>query len=257
MRVADRRIGHPVVAFVDGVTEHAVGNAAESIGTAKAFLGGVEAAVPVVHRGAEQAVEHLLEVRTQLFMTRLVVVPQHRLGEALEFDRVVIGEGHTHTQRLAEAAALQGGHGGGQRVQGGTAVDTDGLALVTQFAGVAGGAGDIQELRATFHVLVTSETDRQVAGIERAGLLLRIGKEAKASQVVGSGEFVGGEGQLQRSEPVVAQAFDLGALRCVVVGLARFLIPLAEVMDLAGFAEGRQIGVGDVVEHHGASEQGE
>src|SRR5690606_31694919 len=68
LRVADRGVGHPVVALVDGVAEHAVGDAAEGVGTAEAFLGRVEAAMPVVVGGAEQAVEYCLEVLAQLLL---------------------------------------------------------------------------------------------------------------------------------------------------------------------------------------------
>ena len=117
---------------------HPVSDAAERIGTAEAFFGGVEPAVPVVVSGAEQTVEHLLEVVAQLRAVLLVALAQHLLGEATEPERVVIGEGHAHAQRLPKGATVQGRYGGGQRVHRRATVDTNGLTLVAQIAGVAG-----------------------------------------------------------------------------------------------------------------------
>jgi len=95
---------------------------------------------------------------------------------------------------------------------------------------------------------MAGEADRQVAGVECAGPLLRVGEEAEARQVVGAGELVLAEGQFEGGEPLVPQALNRGALRRVVVGLARLLAPLVEVMHLLRLAEQRQVGVGDVVE---------
>ena len=56
MRVAHRGVGDAIVGRINGIAERAVGDAAERIGTAEAFFGGVEPAVPVVVGRAEQAV---------------------------------------------------------------------------------------------------------------------------------------------------------------------------------------------------------
>ncbi|MNN34248.1 hypothetical protein D3C81_1480460 [compost metagenome] len=201
----------------------------------------------IVPGRAQEAVEDLLEVAAQLFLALGVTLAQHRLGEAAELERVVIGEGHTHAQRLAEAAATQGGHGRGEGMQGGATVDTHGLALIAQFTGVAGGAADIEVVRAGLGVLVAGQAHGQVAGVLRRGLLLRVDQEAKACQVLGTGELVVGKWQFQRDEPVIAQALNQGALGGVVVSLALLLTPLVEVVQLARRLVGRQVGVGDVI----------
>lgn len=71
-------------------------------------------------------------------------------------------------------------------MHGGAAVDAQRLALVAQFAGVAGGAGDVQVAGAGLLVAVLAEAHRQVAGVEVAGLLLRIDEEAEAGEVFGA-----------------------------------------------------------------------
>ncbi|MNG05835.1 hypothetical protein D3C84_890480 [compost metagenome] len=76
---------------------------------------------------------------------------------------------------------------------------------------------------------------------------MRVDQEAETRQVLGTGELVAGEGQLQRGEPVIAQALNQGALGRVVVGLALLLAPLVEVVQLARRLVGRQVGFGDVI----------
>ncbi|MCY1508880.1 hypothetical protein D9M68_432040 [compost metagenome] len=202
----------------------------------------------IVPGGAEQAVEDLLEVAAQLFLALGIAIAQHLFGEAAELQRVVVGEGHAHAQRLTKAAAAQGGHGGGQGMQRGTAVDAHGLALVAQLAGVAGGAADVEVVDAGFLVLVARHAHRQVAGVLRCGDLFRIYQETEARQVFRAGEAVAGEGQFQGGEPLVAQALNRGALRRVVVGLARLVAPLVQIVQPAGRLVDREVGVGDVIE---------
>ncbi len=234
MRVAHRRVGHAVVHRIDGIAEHAVGDAAKRIGTAEAFFGGVEPAVPAVVSGAEQAVEHLLEIVAQLRAVLLVALAQHLLGEATKLERVVIGEGHAHAERLAKGATAQGRHGGGQRMHRRASVDADGLTPVAQLAGVARRAGHIQIGATGLVVLMAGKADRQVAGVQRGGFLRRIDQKAEAREVVGRGELVLAEGQLQRTEPVVLQSLNLGALRRVVIGLPLRGVPLLQIMQRFG-----------------------
>ncbi len=234
MRVAHRPVGHAVVRRFDGIAEHAVGDATERIGTAEAFFGGVEPAVPVVVGGAEQTVEHLLEVVAQLRAVLLVTLAQHLLGEATELERVVIGEGHAHAQRLAKGATAQGRYGGGQRMHRRATVDTNGLPPVAQLTGVAGRAGHIQIGATGLIILVAGKADRQVAGVQRGGLLRGIDQKAEAGKVVGRGELFPAEGQFQRTEPVVLQPLNLSALRRVVVGLSLRGVPLLQIMQRFG-----------------------
>lgn len=93
------------------------------------------------------------------------------------------------------------------------AVDPHGLAVEAQFAGVAGSAGDIEVLLGTAGVLMARETDRQIARIVRRGFLLRINQKTEACEVFRGRETLLREGQLQRLEPFIAQAFDLRPLR--------------------------------------------
>lgn len=255
MWVAHRGIGDAVVAVVKVVAKYGVGDTAECIGTTKAFLGRVKATMPVVECSRQQAVEHLFEFLAQLITALLVLVAQHLMGEATEFQRVVVSEGHAHAQRLAEATAAQGGYGGCQRMQGGAAIDAHGLALVAQLTGMAGSAADIEKVLAALAVLMPGEADGQVAGVECTWLLPGIGEKAEAGQVIETGELFRAEGHFQRSEPVVAQAFYRGALRCVVVSLALLLAPLLQIMQLVWLLVGRQVGVGHVVQHHRQTDQ--
>ena len=135
-------------------------------------------------------------------------------------------------------------------MHGGAAVDAQRLALVAQFAGVAGGAGDVQVAGAGLLVAVLAEAHRQVAGVEVAGLLLRIDEEAEAGEVFGGGEGFFGEGQFEGGEPVVVQAFHQGTLGRVVEALAGLVLPLRQVAYLARRLVVGEVGIGDVVDHH-------
>jgi len=109
---------------------------------------------------------------------------------------------------------------------------------------------------------VAGETDRQVAGVRRTWRLRRVDQKAEAGQVFGGGEAIGAERQLQRSEPVVLQAFHLGALRRVVVALAVRVAPLLEIVQGLRRLILRQVGIGDEVEpdadrKHGQRQQPE
>ncbi len=250
LRIAHRGVGDAVVARVDGIAEDAVGDAPEGVGAAGAFLGGVEVAAGVVPGGAQQGVEYGLEVGAQLRLVLFVAFAEDFPGEAVELERVVVGGGHARAERLAEGAAAQGRHGGGDGVHGGAAVDAQRLALVAQFAGVAGSAGDVQVAGAGLLVAVLAEAHRQVAGVEVAGLLLRIDEEAEAGEVFGGGEGFFGEGQFEGGEPVVVQAFHQGALGRVVEALAGLVLPLRQVAYLARRLVVGEVGIGDVVDHH-------
>jgi len=119
-----------------------------------------------------------------------------------------------------------------------------------QFAGVAGGAGDVQVFGIVAGILVPSEADRQVAGVLCAGYLLGVDQEAEACQVLRGGEALFGKRQFQRGEPVVMQAFYLGALGREVIGLAVGGTPLVLVAYLFHGHVVRQPGVDGVIEHH-------
>jgi len=115
-----------------------------------------------------------------------------------------------------------------------TAIDTNGLTPVAQLAGVAGSAGHIQIGATGLIILVAGKADRQVAGVQRGGFLRGIDQKAEAREVVGRGEPVPAEGQLQRTEPVVLQSLNLGALRRVVIGLPLRGVPLLQIMQRFG-----------------------
>ncbi|MCY1427963.1 hypothetical protein D9M71_438330 [compost metagenome] len=138
---------------------------------------------------------------------------------------------------------------------GAAAIDTYGLALVAQLTGVAGGARNVQVLGIVAEVLVAGEAHRQVAGVLSAGLLRRIDEKTKPPQVLWRGEALAGKGQLQGREPVVMQAFYLGALGCVVVRLAVGFAPLLQKMQASGGAVRRQVGPGHVIQGHGNGDQ--
>src|SRR5690606_37029839 len=226
MWIAHRGIGDSVIGGVQRVAEYGVGDPPKCIGTAKPFFGRVKTAMPIVECRRQQAVEYLLELFTELIMALRISVAQDFLSETTEFQRVVVSEGHAHAQRLTEASAAQSGNGGCQRVQGGATVDTHGLALVAQFAGVTGGATDIEKVLSALAVLMAGKTHGQVARIECARLLLRIGEKTEAGEVIETSELFSPEWHLQGAEPVVAQSLNRGALRCVVIGLALLVAPL-------------------------------
>jgi len=113
-------------------------------------------------------------------------------------------------------------------------VDTNGLTPVAQLAGVAGRAGHIQIGATGLIILVAGKADRQVAGVQRSGLLRGIDQKAEAGKVVGRGEPVPAAGQLQRTKSVVLQPLNLGALRRVVVGLPLRGVPLLQIMQRFG-----------------------
>ncbi len=68
-------------------------------------------------------------------------------------------------------------------------VDTNGLPPVAQLTGVAGRAGHIQIGATGLIILVAGKADRQVAGVQRGGLLRGIDQKAEAGKVVGRGEL--------------------------------------------------------------------
>ncbi|CAI8922833.1 hypothetical protein EMIT0180MI3_360006 [Priestia megaterium] len=165
-------------------------------------------------------------------MPGVIVLAQDIARETFEFPRVVVSRGEAGHQCLAETAAAQGRDAGWQHMLGRATVDAHGLAVETQFAGVAGGTGDVQKLFLAARILMTGETDGQVARVVWRGFLARIDQKTKACEVFGSGESFLREGQFEGVEPVIAQAFDLGALRREVVGLAVCGAPLLQVMHL-------------------------
>jgi hypothetical protein len=114
------------------------------------------------------------------------------------------------------------------------AIDTNGLTPVAQLAGVAGSAGHIQIGATGLIILVAGKADRQVAGVQRGGLLRGIDQKAEAGKVAGRGELFPAEGQFQRTEPVVLQPLNLGALRRVVVGPSLGGVPLLQLMQRFG-----------------------
>ncbi len=92
------------------------------------------------------------------------------------------------------------------------AIDTHGLALESQFTGVASRAGDIQKHIRAPRILVPRKACGEVAGVVRCRLLAGVHQETEAGEVFRGGEALSGEGQFEGGEPVVAQAFDLSAL---------------------------------------------
>ncbi|MNZ54200.1 hypothetical protein D3C78_720970 [compost metagenome] len=253
LRVVHRRVGHAVVGRVDAVAEHTVGDAPEGVGAAGTFEGRVEAAMGIVPGGAHQLAEQVAHVAAQGGLAFRIAAAEHLLGEAVELPRHVVGGGEAGAERLAEGAAAQRGYGGGDGVHGRATVDAQRLVAVTQLAGVAGRAGDIEIPGAALAVLMAGEADRQVAGVAWVGCALRcrlelrrIDQETEAGEIGRVGELVGGEGLFERDEPLVAQSLNLGSLGRVVVGLAGLLVPLREQVELFRWAVGRQIGVGGV-----------
>jgi len=88
------------------------------------------------------------------------------------------------------------GKAGGRAVerQRRAAIDTNGLPPEAQRAGVVGRAGHIQIGATGLSILVAGKADRQVAGVQRSGLLRGIDQKAEAGKVVGRGEPVPAEG---------------------------------------------------------------
>ena len=254
LRVVHRRIGDAIIVWGNSVAKTGVGDAPKGVSAARAFFGGVKAAVGVIPGNLEELVQRLLEVLAQLIALGVVLIPQDLVGKALELPWVVIGSGQAGDQGLAETAATQRGNAGGQYVLRRAAVDTQGLTLEVQFAGVAGRTGDIQVLSLAVGVLVPGEPYRQVARVLRGGHLFGIDQEAKARQVLRRGKALLGERQLQGGEPVVVQAFYLSALGREVVGLAVGGTPLLLVVHLLYGHIIRQFGVEGVVEHHGQNQ---
>ncbi|MNI35019.1 hypothetical protein D3C73_890300 [compost metagenome] len=113
-----------------------------------------------------------------------------------------------------------------------TPINTDRLAFEAQLAGVASGARNIQKLIFAAGVLMPRKAYRQVARVVRRGFLVRIDQEPETCQVLRRGEALFGKRQLQRSEPLITQAFDLSALGREIVGLAVARAPLLQVMHL-------------------------
>lgn len=74
------------------------------------------------------------------------------------------------------------------------AIDTNGLTPVAQLAGVVSRAGHIQIGATALSILVAGKADRQVAGVQRSGLLRGIDQKVEAGKVVGRGEPVPAEG---------------------------------------------------------------
>lgn len=254
VRVVHWRIGDAIVVRRNRVAEAGIGDAAERVGTARAFFGGVEAAVGVVPGNFQELVQRLLEVLAQLAVLGIVLIAEHLAREALELPRVVIRCREAGDEGLAETAAAQRGHTGRQHMLGRAAIDAQGLALEAQLAGVAGGAGDVQVFNAAAGVGVPGKPHRQVAGVLRGGHLFGIDQEAEARQVLRRGEALFGKRQFQGSEPVVMQALDLGALGREVVGLAVGGTPLILVVHLLHGHVFRQPGVEGVIDHHGQGE---
>ena len=204
----------------------------------------------VVPGDFEEDVQRLLEVFAQLLVACLVVIAQNIFGETLEFPRVVVSRGQTRDQGLSETATAQCRNAGRQDMLRRTTVNSHGLALEAQFASVAGGAGDIEIMLGATGIRVAGEADRQIAGVVRRGFLLWINQKTEACEVFRGRETLLREGQFQRLEPFIAQAFDLCALRREVVGLAFLLAPLLQVMHLLGRDIEGQFRVGDVVQNH-------
>ena len=249
VRVIHRCIGHAVVVGGNRIAEAGIGDAPKSIGTARAFQGWIEAAVGIVPGHTQESVQRRFEVLAQLLVLRFILIAQHGTGEALEFPRVVVGRGEAGYQRLAKAAAAQGRHARWQYVLGRGAVNPHSLAFEAQFAGVAGGAGDIQIFHVAAGVLVAGKAHWQVARVGGTGLLLGVYQKAEARQVFGGGKRLFGKRQLKGAEPVVMQAFNLGALGGVVIGLAISRAPLIQVVQLLRGLVSRQFWIGDEIEH--------
>jgi len=104
---------------------------------------------------------------------------------------------------------------------------------------------------------VAGKADRQVAGVQRGGLLRGIDQKAEAGEVVGRGEFVPAERQLQRTEPVVFQPLNLGALRRVVVGLPVRLAPLIELVKPSRRLIVRQVRIGHEIQTNSGRKHGQ
>ena len=250
VRVVYRCIGHSIVVGRDRVAEAGIGNPAKGIGAPRAFERRVKAAMGVVPGHGQKGVQRGLEVLAQLLVTGFIVVAQNRAGKALKFPGVVIRGCQACDQRLAKAAAAQGRYAGRQHVLRRATVNAQRLAFVTQLAGVAGRAGDVQILNGAAGVLMASEANGQVGRIGGAGLLLRVDQKAKPRQILRRSEALRREGQLKGTEPVVMQAFHLGALGRVVIKLPIRLAPLVLVVHVLRRGVSRQFWVGDEVDNH-------
>ncbi|MNZ43489.1 hypothetical protein D3C78_610920 [compost metagenome] len=184
-------------------------------------------------------------------MARLVVLAQYVACETFEFPRVVVGRDQAGDQGLSETAPFERRNAGRQDMLRRTAVDTHGLPLEAQFAGVAGRTGDIQKHIRAVGILMPGKACGEVAGVVRRRFLAGVHQKAEAREVLGGGKALLREGQFEGGEPVIAQAFDLGALGGEVISLSVDGAPLLQVMHLLSRRPGRQFRVGDVIENHG------
>ncbi|MNL02997.1 hypothetical protein D3C87_1235210 [compost metagenome] len=178
-------VGDAIVGGGNGVAEGCIGNSAKRIGASRAFLGGVEAAMRVIPGDFEERVERTFEVFAQLFVTCVVIFPQHQAGKPLELPWVVVSRRQAGDQCLSETAATQCRNAGWQYMLRCATINTHRLAVEPQFAGVASGASYVQILRRASGISVPGEAHGQVAGIAWRGFLPRINQETEASQVLG------------------------------------------------------------------------
>ena len=65
-------------------------------------------------------------------------------------------------------------------MQGCAAINTHGLPLITQLAGVAGGTTDVEVMLTAFIVGVSGEAHWQVTGVQRGGLLGRVNQKSES-----------------------------------------------------------------------------
>nr|WP_206606002.1 hypothetical protein [Steroidobacter cummioxidans] len=209
--IADRRVAHLVIARREVIAERGIADAAQRVGAAEALMHRVELAQRIVLAAAQHGLDGRPQCRLQLRFGIRIARAEYPLCETIELPRLHCRVEQRSQQHRREAAARHIREG----VHGLTAIDTHRISAVVlgemDFAGVAGGASDIEYVLTDGWIEVLGETDRQLVRIGRARL--RIDHEAVFAHVIGIGEALARERQLQMHEPVVTKRAPRGALR--------------------------------------------
>src|SRR5437016_1849531 len=134
------------------IAEYRVGDTAESIGAAEAFLHRIEVAQWAVLALCGECFYGGEQLIAQSRFAQRIARSDYLAREAIEFPRTGPGRQHRSDERRSERAALHIG----ECVHGLAAVDADRIRLAVlmrmDLAGVAGGASDIEHVLAERHV---------------------------------------------------------------------------------------------------------
>ena len=187
-RQAGRGVGGAIVGrHIHVVTEHHIGDAADSINAAAAFLHRVVFGIA----GALHEVLHMVgegpHLSFQLLPLRLVMAGNTG-GKAVPLHGIEQGFEHRGPQGGNEFSPF----GIGEALYRLAPIHPQGSTLVVQLAGMAGGATDIQAFLAGAGVHMAPQSHGQVTRVQGIGLLSRGDDESPAPHIVIGGQpFVG------------------------------------------------------------------